>query len=64
MASDTDSESEFEGFNEEKVQLAIDKDRIIQARVQELLNNESDIDISDEESEDSSESSDEEDVYT
>jgi hypothetical protein len=25
MASDTDSESEFEGFNEEEVQLAIDK---------------------------------------
>jgi hypothetical protein len=63
MASDIDSESEFEGFDEEEVQLAIDKDRIIQARVQELLNNESDIDISDEESEDSSESSDEEDVY-
>jgi hypothetical protein len=32
----------------------IDKDRIIQARVPAILNNESDIDVSEEESEDSS----------
>ena len=43
MASDTLSESEFDGFNEEQVLSAIEKDRKIQERVQRIVNNESDV---------------------
>jgi hypothetical protein len=62
MASGSSSESEFDGFNVEEVQSAIEKDRIMQEKVQQIIDGESDINISSDESQDLSESEGEDEV--
>lgn len=62
MASEISSDSEFDGFDEEQVLSAVEKDREIQERVRRIVDNESDVDVSEEESEDSAESSDEDEM--
>jgi hypothetical protein len=47
MASGTESDSEFDGFNDEGVRVAIESDNKTQQRVQEELDDESDIEIPD-----------------
>jgi len=59
MASESSSESEFEGFDEEDVLLATQKENNVKKLVQEAIDdiNESDIDFSDSESDSESEDS-------
>ncbi|KAK3106989.1 hypothetical protein FSP39_004511 [Pinctada imbricata] len=59
QSSSDDSYSEFEGFNENDVQIARENESRVQRELQHVIDHESDIDVSDESGDESGESDDE-----